>query len=104
MITLYDMTTFVCNCKTSQGALELAQYLERRFPGIPYQNAKPLRFNVILTTEGKVSVHSELPFNELGKADIKQAVADFVAAKTKSLPQRRPVQSVALLAAAQAVA
>lgn len=78
---LFDMTTFVCNCKTVQGAMELAKYLERRFPAIPYQNAKALRFNVVLTTEGKSAVYCEQPFNEMGKADIKAAVMDFVAIK-----------------------
>lgn len=77
----FDMTTFVCNCKTAEGAMELAKYLESRFPEIRYQNAKALRFNVVLTTDGKAAVYCEQPFNEIGKADIKAAVMDFVAIK-----------------------
>jgi hypothetical protein len=86
----YDVDTFVATCRTTNGALELARFLERKFPLDSRITGDQIhKFNVTVELDGKVEVHSAVAVNELGREDFKKYVADFLQIKM----QRKPVQS-----------
>ncbi len=89
----YVMDTFVASCRTTEGALELARFMERMFPLDP-RSALPEteqlhKFNVVVSVDNKIEVHSTLLVNDLGREDFKKFVREFT-----SLKMRKPVQSV----------
>jgi hypothetical protein len=86
------MDTFVASCKTTEGALELARFMERMFPLDPksvLSEAEQLhKFNVVVGADNAIEVHSTVPVNDLGRQDFKKFVVEFT-----TLMMRKPVQS-----------
>lgn len=87
---LYEMSTFVASCRTLDGALELARFMETRFPmDARIHGTQIHQFVAVVQTDGRVTVHSVVPVNEIGKEDFKKCVAEFLEIKQV----RKPIQS-----------
>lgn len=87
---LYEMSTFVASCRTLDGALELARFMEKKFPLDEKIHGSQLhRFVAVVQTDGRVTVHSVVPVNELGKEYFKKCVAEFLEIKQV----RKPIQA-----------
>jgi len=87
---IYKMDTLVASCRTVQGALDLARFMESRFPFDSSIHSEQLhKFNVVMDVDGKIAVHSTVAVNDLGREDFKKFVVDFT-----TLKLRKPVQSM----------
>jgi hypothetical protein len=90
-VTIYEMDTFVAKCRTVEGALELAAFMERKFPldssSVLSEDEQLHKFIVAVSVEGHIEVHSTIPVNDLGREDFKKFVVEFT-----TLKMRKPVQ------------
>jgi hypothetical protein len=85
-----EMDTFVATCRSAKGAVELARFMEGRFPFDSSIRGEQIhKFIVVVDVNGTVEVHSTVAVNALGRADFHKIVAEF---SSRSL--RRPVQSM----------
>lgn len=91
MLTFYEMDTFVATCRTTNGALELAQFLECKFPFYRRFKGDQLhKFVVTVELDGKIEVHSTVPVNDLGREDFKKYITEFL--EKKGVPAKKPVE------------
>ncbi len=88
----YEMDTFVESGRTVEGALELARFMEKKFPldhnSLFSENEQLHKFVVAVSADGKIEVHSTVSVNDLGREDFKKCVVEFT-----TLKMRRPVQT-----------
>lgn len=86
----YVMSTFVASCRSEAAAMELARFLERKFPFNPRIRSDQLhQFIVVFDVDGAIQVHSAVAVNDLGREDFAKFVAEF-----KALKMGRPVQNM----------
>ncbi len=75
---LYEMDTFVASCRTVEGALDLARFMESRFPLDPKsvlpERERLHKFLVAVSPDGKIEVHSAVPVNDLGREQFRERV------------------------------
>ena len=94
----YQMDTFVAKTRTVEGALELASFLERKFPldtkSVLSDDEQLHKFIVAVSLEGTIEVHSTVPVNDIGREDFKKYVVEFT-----TLKMRKPVQKSGFSAA-----
>lgn len=94
-----EMDTFVASCRSVDGALELARFMESKLPLDPSSvlpECEQLhKFNVVVSAVGKIEVHSTVPVNDLGRQEFKKLVVEFT-----TLKMRKPVQRASVSAAA----
>ncbi len=89
----YEMDTFVAPRRTVEGALDLARFMESRFPLDP-KSVLPEReqlhkFLVVVGPDGKIEVRSVVPVNDLGREEFRKHVVEFT-----TLTMRKPIQVV----------
>ncbi len=89
----YEMDTFVAPCRTVEGALDFARFMESKFPLDPKsvlsEREQLHKFLVAVSRDGKIEVHSAVPVNDLGREEFKKHVVEFT-----TLKMRKPVQGV----------
>lgn len=91
--TEIELSTFVASCRTIDGALELARFMERKFP---LDSAIPIaeqihKFNVVVDISGKVEVHSAFSVGDLGREEFRKYVSEFRNLKLSSFPAKKPI-------------
>jgi hypothetical protein len=73
----YAMDTLVGSCRTVEGAMDLAKFLESKFPLEPrIMGAQLHKFVVVVNIAGKIQVHSAVEVNDIGREDFKKFVAE----------------------------
>ena len=91
----YVMDTFVASCKTTEGALKLARFMEHMFPLDPKsalsETEQLHKFNVVVSVNNTIEVHSTVPVNDLGRQDFKRFVVEFT-----TLMMRKAVKSASV--------
>lgn len=97
---VYEMDTFVASCRTVEGALAFARFMERKFP-LDHKSALPAaeqlhKFNVVVSAEGKIEVHSTVPVNQIGREDFKRFVTEFTTLKLRKPTQRAGASPAAM--------
>jgi len=95
---LFVMDTFVRSCRTPEGALELARFMEAKFPldrkSVLSENEQLHKFVIAIPHDGKFEVHSTVPVNDLGREDFKKYVLEFLEMKSATAPEKKPVVRV----------
>jgi hypothetical protein len=95
-VQFYDMSTFVASCRTAEGALELARFMERKYPTDDTVKGDQVhQFVVMVSQDGKMEVHSTVAVNDLGRDDFKKFVLEFT-----TLKMRKPIQTAVRLTSA----
>jgi hypothetical protein len=84
---LYVMDTFVRSCRTPEGALELARFMECKFPldrkSVLSEGEQLHKFVVAVPQDGRFEVHSTVPVNDLGREDFRKYVLEFLEMKSQ---------------------
>jgi len=75
MIT-FQPESHVAFCKTLGGAQEFASFLKTKFTGNP-QIVQNITFLPFIESNGKVSVHANIPVNQVGHELFREAIAEF---------------------------
>lgn len=78
MVVVFQPESHVASCKTLDGAQQLVRFFTKRFTDNP-KYSEEIRFRSIIETDGRVSVHSDIPVNQTGHLLFKQAIAEFKA-------------------------
>ena len=95
-LTVVELSTFVAGCRTVEGGLELARFMEGKCAdaeSLPLTK-HPQKFNVVVDFDGKIEIHSVLAVNDLGREDFKKYVLDFMDMKRASMPAKKPLTRV----------
>lgn len=74
----FQQESHVASCKSIDGALKLADFMQKRFTNNP-KYVESIKFRAVIETDGKINVHSCYPVNEIGRKEFKIAIADFLA-------------------------
>jgi hypothetical protein len=72
----FQPESHVASCRSLDGALLLSRFMQERFANNRIC-VKPMTFRTVIETDGKVSVHSSYPVNEIGRAVFRQAIVEF---------------------------
>ena len=102
------MDTFVKSCRTPEEALELARFMEAKFPldrnSVLSESEQLHKFVVAVTQVGNFEVHSIVPVNNLGREEFKKYVSEFLEMKCASMSAKKPIARVTTVPARRSVA
>ncbi len=85
---VFRMESLVCKCMSVDSAVELAQFMEKKFNDVLVDGVRGLKFQACIATDRTITVHSEKPVNEMGQRMFKEAVNEFKALQLGAMNKR----------------
>ena len=89
---VFKMESLVCKCLSVDSAVELARFMEKKFNDVVMDGVKRgLKFYACIGTDSpNPVVYCEVPVNEMGQKEFKEAVNEFKAMKLAKMSKRPP--------------